>query len=163
MNISDLIVELLQQGKRVEIPGIGTMESVLKEPYHDPATNTYYPASHTIAFGTETAGDTTMVQTIAQRECVSEDVAKQMWRNYVDALTDRIKSNGSHTFMGLGTLSCKDKKTFVFSVADDLVLDADSDEVPLTDVKLYDHEGEADPFAQFDDEPVPVIKARARA
>ena len=78
MNISDLIVELLQNGKRVEIPGIGTMESVRKEPYHDPKTNTYYPASHTIAFSDEQTGDLAVVQAIAEKECVSEDVAKQM-------------------------------------------------------------------------------------
>ena len=158
MNISELIVELLQQGKRVEIPGIGTLESVLKDAYHDPATNTYYPARHTIAFGNVQNGDTTMVQAIAERECVDDDVAKQMWRNYVDALTDRIKSSGRHTFVGLGTISSPDKKSFHFQVADDLVLDADSDEVPLTDVKIYSHEGEEDPFAQFGDDDVPVIE-----
>ena len=154
MNISDLIVELLQKGKRVEIPGIGTLESVKKEPYHDPKTNTYYPASHTIAFSSEVTGDATVVNSIAETECVSEDVAKQMWRNYVDALTDRIKSTGSHTFMGLGTITSRDRKSFGFTVAEDLVLDADSDEVPLTDVKIYDHSDEEDPFAQFEDVPV---------
>ena len=158
MNISDLIVELLQQGKRVDIPGIGAMESVLKEPYHDPKTNTYYPARHTVVFGDAQDGDNTVVQAIAERECVNEDVARQMWNNYVDALTDRIKSNGSHTFMGLGTISTPDKKTFQFRVADDLVLDDDSDDVPLTDVKIYDHAGEEDPFAQFDEEEVPVLE-----
>lgn len=157
MNISDIIVELLQKGQSVELPGIGTMESVQKAPYHDPKTSTYYPASHTIAFTNEQTGDMSVVKTIAEKECVSEDVAKQMWRNYIDALSDRIKSNGSHTFMGLGTIMSTDKKTFSFRVAEDLVLDADSDEVPLTDVKIYDHDGEEDPFAQFDEE-VPVIE-----
>ena len=44
MNITDLIVELLEKGQKVEIPGIGTLDSVMQDAHHDPKTRIYYPA-----------------------------------------------------------------------------------------------------------------------
>ena len=38
MNITELIVELLQQGQKVELPEIGTFDSVVQSPHHDPVT-----------------------------------------------------------------------------------------------------------------------------
>ena len=154
MNIAELIVEQLRQGKAVVLPGMGTLKSVLREPYHDPATSTYYPASHTVVLADGEEGDNAMVQAIAARECVGENVAQQMWRNYTDALEDKLKSAGSHTFAGLGTIAMADGKCS-FAAADDLMLDAGGErEMPLKDVKTYSHEGEADPFAQFDEEAI---------
>ncbi len=154
MNISELIVEQLRQGKQVVLPGMGTLKSVLREPYHDPATSTYYPASHTVVLAEGQEDDNSIVQALAARECVSENVAKQMWRNYTDALEDKLKAEGSHTFQGLGTIA-SDGGKFTFAVSDDLSLDAGSDrDMPIKNVKTYSHEGEEDPFAQFDEEAI---------
>lgn len=152
MNITDLIVELLEKGQKVELPGIGTLDTVMRNAYHDPATRTYYPASRTIAFSTEVTGDNEMVRILAERECVNEDVARQMWLNYIDALSDKVKRSGRHNFGRLGTLTCADKSTFGFKVADGLMLDTDNKgEMPIEEVKIYSHEGEEDPFARFDE------------
>ena len=102
MNITDLIVELLEKGQKVEMPGIGTLDSVVRSAHHDPNTRTYYPTRRVIAYSTETSGDSEIVKTLAERECVSEDVAKQMWLNYIDALTDKVKRSGHHNFGKLG-------------------------------------------------------------
>ena len=161
MNISELIVEQLRQGKSVELPGMGTLKSVLREPYHDAATGTYYPASHTVALVDEQNGDLSLVSVLASRECVSEGVARQMWRNYTDALEDKLRSAGSHTFTGFGTIALNDGK-YSFEAADGLKLDTGNERnMPLTDVKLYDHEGEEDPFARFDE--VPTVDAAEAA
>ena len=104
MNISELIVELLQQGKKVEINGIGTFESVMRNPHHDPRSNTYYPASRVVAFSEQLQGDESIVDELATRECISRDVAKQMWHNYVDALSDKMARAGEHKFGKMGTL-----------------------------------------------------------
>ena len=151
MNISELIVEHLKQGKPVEIPGMGTLKSVLREPYHDPTTSTYYPAGHTVILTDQKCVDASLIPTIAARECVNENVAAQMWHNYTDALEDKLRTTGSHTFIGLGTIARVGDKYF-FSAAEDLELDASNGrDMPLHDVKTYDHAGEEDPFAQFDD------------
>lgn len=158
MNISELIVDLLEKGQKVEIPGIGTLESVILDAHHDPETQTYYPASRTIAYRSETTGDESIVASIAEIDCVKMEVAKQMWHNYVDALTDKVKSSGEHSLGRLGKLTCEGKKQFGFTMAEGVVLDAgNKDDVPITGVKTYAHENEADPFAQFDDE-VPIRK-----
>jgi nucleoid DNA-binding protein len=68
MNITDLIVELLEKGQKVEMPGIGTLDSVVRSAHHDPATRTYYPASRVIAYSTETSGESEIVKTLAERE-----------------------------------------------------------------------------------------------
>ena len=153
MNITDLIVELLEKGQKVVMPGIGTMDTVQRAAHHDPATHTYYPAGRAIAFSEESNGECDIVKVLAERECINEEVAKQMWLNYIDALTDKVKRSGRHTFGRLGTLTCDDKRTFGFTMTEGLVLDSDNKcEMPIQDVKTYDHEGEEDPFARFDDE-----------
>lgn len=153
MNITDLIVELLQQGQKVELPEIGTFESVEQSPRHDPDARIYYPATRNIVFRSITTGDDSVVKEIARRECVSEDVARQMWSNYIDALSEKIKRSGEHRFGELGTLSLNGG-TFTFTMTEGLVLDAgNANEIPLEEVKTYDHSDSDDPFAQFEDEP----------
>lgn len=162
MNITDLIVELLEKGQKVVMPGIGTLDTVQRTAYHDPATHTYYPAGRAIAFSEASDEECDIVKVLAERECINEEVAKQMWLNYIDALTDKVKRSGRHTFGRLGTLTCDDKRTFGFKMTEGLVLDADSKgEMPLQDVKTYDHEGEEDPFARFDEEETPAQEAPA--
>ena len=162
MNITDLIVELLEKGQKVVMPGIGTLDTVQRTAYHDPATHTYYPAGRAIAFSEASDEECDIVKVLAERECINEEVAKQMWLNYIDALTDKVKRSGRHTFGRLGTLTCDDKRTFGFKMTEGLVLDADSKgEMPLQDVKTYDHEGEEDPFDRFDEEETPAQEAPA--
>ena len=162
MNITDLIVELLEKGQKVVMPGIGTLDTVQRTAYHDPATHTYYPAGRAIAFSEASDEECDIVKVLAERECINEEVAKQMWLNYIDALTDKVKRSGRHTFGRLGTLTCDDKRTFGFKMTEGLVLDADSKgEMPLQDVKTYDHEGEEDPFSRFDEEETPTQEAPA--
>ena len=162
MNITDLIVELLEKGQKVVMPGIGTLDTVQRTAYHDPATHTYYPAGRAIAFSEASNEECDIVKVLAERECINEEVAKQMWLNYIDALTDKVKRSGRHTFGRLGTLTCDDSRTFGFKMTEGLVLDADSKgEMPLQDVKTYDHEGEEDPFARFDEEETPAQEAPA--
>lgn len=151
MNITDLIVELLQKGQTIELPGIGTIGSEIKEPYHDPQTRTYYPATRAIVFDEATKGDNHIVDILAERECVGTDVANQMWRNYIDALVDKLKRTGTHSFGTLGTLAATDGH-YGFTMAEGLILDAgDGSEKPIEGVKTYKHDNEADPFAQFED------------
>ena len=162
MNITDLIVELLEKGQKVVMPGIGTLDTVQRAAHHDPATRTYYPAGRAIVFSEESDGDCDIVKTLAERECINEEVAKQMWLNYLDALTDKVKRSGNHTFGRLGTLTCDDSRTFGFKMTEGLVLDADNKgEMPIENVKIYNHEGEEDPFASFDDEEAPAPVAQA--
>lgn len=151
MNITDLIVELLQKGQTIELPGIGTIGSEIKEPYHDPSTRTYYPATRAIVFDETTKGDNHIVDILAERECVGADVASQMWRNYIDALSDKLKRTGTHNFGALGTLNANADGHFGFTMAEGLIIDAgDGSEKPLEGIKTYNHDNEADPFAQFE-------------
>lgn len=151
MSITDLIVELLENGKSVEIEGIGTLGSVMQKAHHDPATQTYYPAGRTIAFYTTTSGDNSIIKEIAERECVGTSVAQQMWKNYIDALCDKMQRTGTHTFGRLGDLMLSNG-TYSFAATKGLVLNADNNgEQPLEGVRTYSHEGEDDPFAKFEE------------
>lgn len=157
MNITELIVELLQKGQRVELPEIGTFDSVTQAPRHDTASGTYYPATRNIVFRPGTSGDNSMVKIIAERDCVNEDVARQMWVNYTDALNEKIQRTGEHQFGPLGTLT-KAGSGFAFEMSEGVVIEAGgSTEKPIEGVKTYDHSGSADPFAQFEEEPVGTV------
>lgn len=153
MNITDLIVELLQNGQRVELPGIGRFDSVEQAPHHDPVTRIYYPATRSIVYSEATTGDEGIVKIIAQRDCVSEDIARQMWRNYLDALKDKLKLTGEHRLENLGAITQRGDK-YGFEMAEGVVIDAgNGNETPLEEVKTYDHSNSEDPFAQFEAEP----------
>ena len=153
MNITELIVELLEQGQRVELPGIGTFDSVMQSPHHDPVSRIYYPATREVVFHQGTTGDNGIVKTIASRECVGEDVALQMWNNYTDALIDKMGRTGEHAFGALGTLY-KRPDGYSFQMAEGVVIEAGgSSEKPLSEVRTYTHSESDDPFAQFDDTP----------
>ena len=57
MNITDLIVELLQKGQKIVLPEIGTLDSVVQSPHHDPVSRIYYPATRNIVFSEASVGD----------------------------------------------------------------------------------------------------------
>ncbi len=164
MSITDLIVELLEQGKSIEIDGIGTLGSQMRNAYHDPATHIFYPAGRTVVFDQHCTGDDTMVGVIAERECVGTEVARQMWRNYVDALSDKMQRTGSHTFGRLGTLTHNAADGYGFEATKGVVIQADNHgEAPIEDVHTYSHEGEEDPFARFEAEADHQAEAKAEA
>ena len=162
MNITDLIVEMLREGKRVELPGIGTFDSEVQAPRHDPQTHIYYPATRNIVFGKDFSGDNAIVKEIAERDCVSNEVAEQMWHNYVDALTDKIGRTGNHRFGELGALS-KEGSGYRFEMSEGVVIEAGSaGETPLEEVKTYAHDAADDPFAQFEAVPVTEVSPVAQ-
>ena len=145
MNITDLIVEQLKQGRSVELTGIGTLSTVMQSPRHDQAKGIYYPAHLTPTFTDTTSGDEGIVEVLAERECVGIEVARQMWHNYMDALGDKLHRSGSHTFGELGTLHM-DASGAHFEVAEELMLSV-GDEKPIENVKTYAHDDDDDPFA----------------
>ena len=161
MNITSLIVELLQKGQTVELPEIGTFDSVERAPYHDPVTRIYYPATRNIVYREATVGDDSIVKVIAERDCVNEEVARQMWRNYIDALKDKLKLTGEHRLEGLGSITKVGDK-YGFDMDEGVVIEA-GNETPLEEVKTYDHSNSEDPFAQFEDEPEVTIVTRSES
>lgn len=149
MNITELIVAFIQEGKSVEIPGIGTLKSVTEEAHLDPATKTFFPKRNTISLSDETSGDKSILNLIAEKECVNTQIAQMMWNNYVDALTDKLKRTGGHTFPGLGDLKCT-SDGFSFS-ASTPGTDTCPEEgfKPIENIKTYDTD-DRDPFAVFE-------------
>lgn len=154
MNITDLIVELLQQGNTVEIPTIGTLRTEMQAAHHDPLTHTYYPARRVVAYSNVTAGSHDLVKQIAQRECVSEDIAEMMWNNYIGALSAKLQSEGSHTFEGIGILT-KNGSSYSFAFNGTQNIDTTpAHEQPIEHINTYSPKNGADPFAAFDKQPV---------
>ena len=147
MSITDLIVELLKEGKSVGLPGMGTLGSELQKPHHDSTKGVYYPAHRTVVFSDAKTDDSDVVALVAERECVGPEVARQMWKNYIDALKDKMQRTGSHAFGALGELKSNGGK-FCFEASDDAIITV-GDEKPLEHVKIYNHDNEEDPFAKF--------------
>ena len=91
MNITELIVEFVKQGNLVEFPGMGTLTGTHVNAYHDTATGTYYPARRTVVMNNSLAGNKAIIRHIAEKECVTNDIAEQMWNNYIAALEDKLR------------------------------------------------------------------------
>ena len=151
MNITDLIVEFIQQGNVVEFPGMGTLTSNNVNAYHDTATNTFFPARRTVVMNETLVGNKAVIRRIAERECVTNEIAEQMWNNYVAALKDKLQRNpDGHEFPGMGRLHLKGSKV-VFDALEGLDLDADKKhEQPLENVATYTPKAVEDPFAAFE-------------
>ena len=157
MNITDLIVDFVLQGHSAELPGIGSFCCVENEAHLDPDTHTFYPASHSLSFSMQQSGDTSVIDLISEKECVNAQVAQMMWNNYLAALSDRLKRNGSHVFKGLGTLNF-DGVNYSFKLDDNLVIgpaDASVNQ-PIDNVAEFaSPDNQPDPFAVFEQIPAP--------
>ena len=157
MNITELIVEFVQQGNVVEFPGMGTLTGSNVSAHHDTATGTYYPARRTVVMNNTLSGSKAIIRHIAEKECVTNDIAEQMWNNYIAALEDKLRRTASgHEFPGLGTMRMKGSSV-VFDALPDLDLDANKrHEQPLEHVATYTPKAVADPFAAFDKPATPA-------
>ncbi|MBO4587995.1 MAG: hypothetical protein J5711_03730 [Bacteroidales bacterium] len=154
MNITDYIVECLQQGKTVEIPGVGTWKSIIENAHFDEASATFYPTQTVVNFDARTAGNEEFINYIAATECISADVAKQMVKNYSEVLSEKLAKEGKVTIGELGDIQIQEgSKSFATKVL------SSEDTVPLAGIKTYKNETNEDPFAIFD----PVKRAEAAA
>ena len=134
MNITDFIVKHLQKGKSVEIPGIGTLT----------------PVGQQITLKNAFSNDKTIVEYIAEKECVNESIAEMMWKNYVDALTDKLAHSGSHDFEGVGELLYNDG---IYEFRTKLVKPTVEDTLEaqvVGNVKKYTKKDDEDPFNVFE-------------
>ncbi|MBR1834784.1 MAG: SPOR domain-containing protein [Bacteroidales bacterium] len=164
MNITDLIVEFIQQGNVVEFPGMGTLSSSNVSAHHDAATGTYHPARRTVTMVETLTGNKAIVRRIAEKECVTNEIAEQMWINYIAALKDKLQRNANgHEFPGIGSMRYVGSKVR-FDAIEGLDLDAGKKhEQPLENIATYTPKAVADPFAAFDKPataaaPAPVVK-----
>lgn len=160
MNITDLIVDFIKEGNVVEFPGMGTLSSSNVDAYHDAASGTYYPARRSVAMTADQSGNRSIISRIAEKECVTPDIAEQMWNNYVGALSDKLQRNASgHEFTGIGVMRRMGGRV-VFDAVEGLDLDADKRvEQPLENVATYTPKNAVDPFAAFEkpvEAPAPV-------
>ena len=150
MNLTDLIVELLQQGKSVTLPGIGTLDPKTEASRLDTANGTLSPSHKSVSISQRSDNAVDMIQQIAQKECVGEDVARQIWKNYLDALTDKLGRTSSHTFSGIGTLHRDPYGHFTFET-DQSYISQQEPKNQLHNVNTYTSKpGAYDPFAAFD-------------
>lgn len=164
MNLTDLIVELLQQGNRVALPGIGTLDPKTEASHLNTADGTFSPSHKSVSISQSTDNVVDIIQQIASKECVGENVAKQIWQNYLDALTDKLRRTSSHTFNGIGTLRRDTAGRFSFET-DASYSTAQEPKNPLLNVNTYIPKADShDPFAAFDqpvepepaEEPIPA-------
>ena len=151
MNITDLIVEFIQQGNVVEFPGMGTLSSNNVSAHHDAATGTYHPARRTVTMAETLTGNKAIIRRIAEKECVTNEIAEQMWANYIAALKDKLQRNpNGHEFPGMGFMRIVGSKVR-FEALEGLDLDAGKKhEQPLENIATYTPKTVADPFAAFD-------------
>ncbi len=157
MNITDLIVDFIKEGNVVEFPGMGTLTSSTVSAHHDAASGTYYPARRTVVMNNTLNGNQAIIRKIAESECVTVEIAEMMWKNYVDALKDKLQRDpNGHEFNGVGTMRLAGSKV-VFAAKEGLDLDADKRrEQPLENVATYTPKNVEDPFAAFEKPAAPA-------
>lgn len=160
MNITELIVDFVKEGNVVEFPGMGTLTCNSVSARHDAETGTFFPARRTVVMNDSQAGNKSIIRRIADSECVTTDIAEQLWANYVAALDDKLRRcPAGHEFPGIGMMRRVGTKV-TFDALEGLDLDAGKHhEQPLENVSTYIPKEVDDPFAKFDKpaEPEPVV------
>ncbi len=159
MNITDLIVEFVQQGNVVEFPGMGTLSSSSVAAHHDATTGTFHPARRTVTMVETLTGNKAIIRRIAEKECVTNEIAELMWNNYIAALKEKLqRTPNGHEFPGIGYMRYVGSKVR-FDAIEGLDLDAGKKlEQPLENVSTYTPKAVADPFAAFDKPAAEVVK-----
>ena len=152
MNITDYIVESLQKGMTVEIPGIGTWKPSLEEAHFDEASATFYPTQMVVKFSPKVMGNEEFVNHIVDAECVGANVAKQMVKNYADALQEKINADGRVNIKGLGILN-KGSEGLGFEADKSMSVSGNETLAAIDHVKIYAVDESEDPFAVFDEMP----------
>lgn len=156
MNITEYLVAYLRQGKSIEIPGIGTLNSKMEEAHYDSANSTFYPSRRVIEYDNTIVGQSAFLNYIAEKECIGQSTADRLWRNYVDALKEKLEKESSHIIPGIGTLQ-RTPEGYKFEL-DEAAVEQGGLQVlrPVSNVKQYTNT--KDPFAifetRFDEVPV---------
>ena len=162
MNITDYIVDAIKQGRTVELPGIGTFSTQTVAAHFDDATATFYPTRQQVDFSLVCKGDSSIVDYLAERDCVGRTTAEQMFKNYMDALQRKLKEGNEHAMPGLGALKLGDAG-FSFALEDGATVSTSASTMsPVSGIRMYEpKQNERNPFDVFDnpvyEEPEPVV------
>ncbi|MBQ6237125.1 MAG: hypothetical protein IJK07_02810 [Bacteroidales bacterium] len=150
MNITDYLVDYLKTGKAVEIPQVGVLAAQEEEAHFDKATSTFYPTRTTIRISSDRKDSSDFIQHLADKECVSKPTAEKIWKNYVDALTAKIASEGRCQLSDVGALVCTDGH-YTFETSDNVSLNGTAKRMqPVTGIRSFSATESGDPFAAFD-------------
>ena len=150
MNITDYLVEYLKTGKAVEIPQIGVLALKEEEAHFDSTTSTFFPTCTTIQMVTGEKEGTDFVQHLSEKECVSKATAEKIWKNYVDAVSAKIATEGRCQLSDIGTLVCTEGK-FTFEPSNSFNLNDSAQRLqPVTGVRSFNTTNDDDPFAAFE-------------
>ena len=156
MNITEYLVTYLKEGNSVEIPNVGTF--IMKEvvAHYDEATSTFYPTRRTVNLDNTSGGFNRFIKYIAEKECVNSNIATQMWKNYYNALNDKLKKDGVVVLGDLGSILCNEGK-FTFQDYDGLNLkDSVAHFAPISGVNKTNKPLHDDPFAIFENKEMVV-------
>jgi len=158
MNITDYLAEYLKQGKRVDLPRLGTLVYKKSEAHYDESTSTFYPSLQSIVLENEKHNGDDIVSYIAERECVGRNTAEQTWRNYLDAINVRLEKEQECQITDLGTITTAGGVA-TFRAAEPTELSGPEALLrPISGVNDYTSTNTGDPFAFFeqggDDKPI---------
>ena len=149
MNITDYLVEYLKQGNQVNIPQVGLLAEKEVEAHFDQSSATFYPKQRTLSIEPSNQQESAFIQFLAQKECVSTGTATQIWKNYTDALSSKIKSDGRCMIGDLGELVYDDGAIHFNNAGttkSDITMPAFA---PVSGIKTY-NTTDNDPFAAFE-------------
>jgi hypothetical protein len=149
MNITDYLVDYLKAGNAVTIPQIGILAMQEVEAHFDSATSTFYPTRSTIQMMPDGTKCADFIQHLADKECVSKTTAEKIWKNYVDALTAKIASEGRCQLSDLGALVSTDGH-YGFEPAETINLKETAQKLQPVTVMRTHTVASSDPFDAFE-------------
>lgn len=150
MNITDYLVDYLKQGKPVSVPSLGTMVAKEIEAFFDSSSATFYPTHTSIQIEPENSSNTLFVDYIAKKECVGTSTAEKIWKNYCDALKDKLQSEGRCQLASLGTI-VSNNGSFSFEMSEKSSLNPSAQCLqPINGIRTYTDSVADDPFLMFE-------------
>ena len=150
MNITDYLVEYLKKQGPVAIPQLGVLTTQDHEAYYDSTTATFYPAQRIVSIEYSDLPSTPFVQYLSDKECVSYSTAEKIWKNYCDALHDKLKREGRCQLSDLGAIAAEGS-SYHFEMSEGMNLKSTTQHLhPVGGVRNYAPQDEKDPFEAFE-------------
>lgn len=145
--LGEYITEILNENRKVYLPGLGTFEKERIPALFDENSNSFLAPSDKIILTNEKGIADLIIKAIAQAEGISEEESENELKKAIGSILLELNETGESTIPNFGNLTKEDDDGIVF-IQDEVSIEALPLYKPVSELKLLSHsipESELDP------------------
>lgn len=122
MNLNNLILNALQQGHVVVLPGLGSLRTRTESAQVHPVKHTFTPPHTYLIFDVEEEDENIFLNSIAKEENVSIEKAKEALSAHIVTIKENLASNSRYEFGNWGVLTKNKDASFTVELQHEVVI-----------------------------------------